>query len=494
MNAAAAVMAAGAILLALALGRGSGGGGEGDDDDAKGGTSSDRTTPVPPSTTSPSSSSPSKKKKKKKSKGGGGGGGGENKKTPAKASAPTPPSSDDDDDEDGDRRESKVDDATAPATAAAAAGGKKKRIRKKKAKTSKSERETGSTKTASNDNGDDENGSSSLNTSTATHGKALTPAEWFENQKALRKKSSSSKKTASNAPDADGWVVEGPRRKSTQGKSSAPSSSAAPSATAKAVPNEKSSVVIDAKKVGIIIGPKGATMQAVEAATGAKLDVSAPSKDDGPLKANAKATVTVSGPPDAVRRAMTAVRELADKGYTVLIESEGFTESGIMVHPRYLSEIVGPKGSIIRSVQDKLGVKLTIPPTDWNPKMRGIKTKEVRVGIAGPKEACVKAKACLQSLVRYHHHEVTHPGLIHQEVNVPSEFLHCVVGPRGSEIRHIRGNYGCDVYVPDEDSYVEDNVIVVGRRTMVDKAIVHIMNLMDRDTEVRERQYDDDHY
>mmetsp|Transcript_12072 Transcript_12072/g.24982 ORF Transcript_12072/g.24982 Transcript_12072/m.24982 type:complete len:187 (+) Transcript_12072:731-1291(+) len=183
---------------------------------------------------------------------------------------------------------------------------------------------------------------------------------------------------------------------------------------------------------------------------------------------------------------------MTSQGYTALTEAEGFSENYVSVHPRYLAELVGSGGSTIRAIQTNLDVKVTIPPTDWKPNSPQVgKVKNVKVGVAGSKDACVKAKQCIQQIVRYHHSEVTHPGLIHEEVDIPPEFYHCVIGPRGSEIKHIRGNYQCDVHIPNEDSHSE-YTIVVGKKSNVDRAISHIHNLMDRDSEMRQRKYDDE--
>lgn len=120
----------------------------------------------------------------------------------------------------------------------------------------------------------------------------------------------------------------------------------------------------------------------------------------------------------------------------------------------------------------------------------------VRIGIAGDSPANVKqAKQVIKDICTYHHHEITHPGMIHQEVFVPKEFFHCVVGTRGSEIKHIRGNYKVDVYMPSNESWcVTENVVCVGKSNDVEKAISYIKLLMDRDSELREQKYSDEAY
>ena len=68
-----------------------------------------------------------------------------------------------------------------------------------------------------------------------------------------------------------------------------------------------------------------------------------------------------------------------------------------------------------------------------------------------------------------------------------------MIGPRGSEIKHIRGNYKVEVYIPSSDS-VTENVICVGRPNDVEKAISYIKLLMERDSELREEKYSDERY
>ncbi|CAB9519765.1 KH domain [Seminavis robusta] len=257
---------------------------------------------------------------------------------------------------------------------------------------------------------------------------------------------------------------------------------------------------IDAKKVGIIIGPKGTTMEAIKVATGCSLEINAPAGSEDnkkPLPPGAKAGVIIQGSTkEDILKAKKAVQELAAKGYATLLQGDNFGETGIEVHPRFLSEIVGPSGRTIQALQKTLDVKITIPPTDWKPNAPQVVVgvvKPCRVGIAGSKENARKCKESIQNIMQYHYDAVSHPGVIHEEVYVPHEFFHCVIGPRGSEIKHIRGNYKVDVYMPNSES-VSENVIVVGKQSQVDKAISYIQLLMDRDTEQRNKKYSDEYY
>jgi hypothetical protein len=221
-----------------------------------------------------------------------------------------------------------------------------------------------------------------------------------------------------------GWEVEGAKKKKTGGKKKG--SQASPNADPNA--EIKDSITVEARKMGIIIGPKGATLQGVQAATNTKIDTPQRDRED-----RSPAKVMVSGRADDVKRAIAALKELCDKGYTTVTQDKGFTEQSVAVHPSVLSELIGPGGSIIRAIQDKLEVKITIPDTDWRPGRQVVKAKPAKVGVAGSKEACVQAKACITSIARYHHHEVTHPGMTHKEVDVPPEYLNFVrAAPRSS--------------------------------------------------------------
>eukprot|EP00586_Coscinodiscus_wailesii_P003038 CAMPEP_0172483544 /NCGR_PEP_ID=MMETSP1066-20121228/10538_1 /TAXON_ID=671091 /ORGANISM="Coscinodiscus wailesii, Strain CCMP2513" /LENGTH=500 /DNA_ID=CAMNT_0013247455 /DNA_START=97 /DNA_END=1599 /DNA_ORIENTATION=+ len=298
-------------------------------------------------------------------------------------------------------------------------------------------------------------------------------------------------KRQQQAMEDDGWVIaDTTSKKRSNKKKPTPAATTQNPSAAAATKDTKLTVSVPAKKVGIVIGPKGTTLQSLQDKFLTKIDVSsAPNPSDPAL-------VSITGPhPPNVALCQQAVTELATKGYASLLQTEDFTEQGISVHPRVLSEIVGVKGSVIRSLQDTFSVKVTIPHTDWKPSDPAYaKVANVRVGLAGTKADCAKAKQALQSIVRYHHHSSTHPGLVHREVpGIPPEAYHAIIGPKGSEIRHIRGNYQCDVYMPSEESYCQE-ILVVGRPEKVAKAVIHVERLAGWALEAKERTYDDDYY
>ena len=315
----------------------------------------------------------------------------------------------------------------------------------------------------------------------------------------------------SSSPTAvadDGWAVAGQaaKKKKKKKKKAAPKPApeeAAPATAAVAAgtaaeeaPPAKAeasvSVQIDAKKAGIVIGPKGSTMQAIEAALDVKLDINAPARDDP--KPSPFATVIITADEantGGIARAKSAIKELCTKGYTAITEAPGFCEQYVSVHPRCLAEIVGPGGKNIKALQSGLDIKITIPKTEWNPRDPDPKIGNCRVGLAGNRENCIAGKKAIQELTRYHHTELTHPGWTHEEKEVPQDFFHCIIGRGGSEIKHIRGNFQAEVYLPNAESH-SSNVVVVGTPENVKRAVAHIDNLVEREISNRERKFDDD--
>ena len=132
----------------------------------------------------------------------------------------------------------------------------------------------------------------------------------------------------------------------------------------------------------IIMNPVGETMNKIQERAGVKLDVNAPAKPEEPVRSqfrpviggrNTKTKVTATviiteGTSEGRSRAKQAILELASRGFATLLQAESFGEATVSVHPKYLHELIGTKGKIIRALEDTLGVKLTIPKTEWNPK------------------------------------------------------------------------------------------------------------------------------
>lgn len=223
------------------------------------------------------------------------------------------------------------------------------------------------------------------------------------------------------------------------------------------------SVTVPEKAIGIIIGPKGAKLNMIKKKTGVKaIDISG-------------SIFTITGEKEAVEKTETAIRELADKGFTSL-SYENFDENSVMVHPSSFPDLIGKRGAVIIAMKEELGVEVKIPQ-DIPKNPTADAKKKYKVTIAGEKENVEKAKEAINHILMYYHHEVTHPGEVHEEIDVPSWALSFVIGKAGSEMRHIQNSYKVRVYIPRETS-MNQKVVIVGQEADVPRAKVYMEKLI----------------
>ena len=222
-------------------------------------------------------------------------------------------------------------------------------------------------------------------------------------------------------------------------------------------------VMVDSKKIGGVIGPKGATLHAIQDKT--DVTINTPKDRNG-----SEVPVTVTGPAEGVAAAVKIIKDLNTKGYSKSLEGDNFNESAVNVKSSKLSDLIGKNGACIRAIQDKTGVKISIPPHSEN------KTK-VRVGLAGTPDAINETKVIINDIMTYYHSDITHPGVIHEEMDVPERMYNMIIGARGSEIKHIQNNYKVSVYIPNDNSVIK-KVLVVGQKNAVEGAVKYIEKIV----------------
>jgi len=241
----------------------------------------------------------------------------------------------------------------------------------------------------------------------------------------------------------------------------AAATSKAPEAAAAAPSNDVSAVVkVPEAKIGRVVGPKGANIIMIKEKTGVKtIDMSG---DD----------CTILGPPDAVALAEHAVRQLVEKGYMSLA-FEDFEEEGVSLHPSIFPDIIGKGGAIIIAIKKEAKVEIDIPAVPKN----GPAGKKYKVMLAGSKQSVVLGKEILNSIALYGHHEITHPGQVHKEMEVEEWRYRYLIGSKGSEMRHIQNNYKVRVNIPREHSECQ-NVVIIGDAGDVERAVKYIEKIM----------------
>jgi rRNA processing protein Krr1/Pno1 len=293
------------------------------------------------------------------------------------------------------------------------------------------------------------------------------------------------------APDSDWAVVETKHKnkpkKDEEGESTNNTNAAAPEPEVVEPPKEEeddeppaptvevvtSDVIVDASKLGLLIGPKGNTKIAIQQATGTIIQMPRAGKD-----VEGDVTIVVSGPQEGVNKAVAALNELASKGYANMLVPEGFQESYVAVHQKYLPDIIGKSGSVIRALNNHTGVKITVPSVTKQPGLDG-KIPKVKIGLAGPKDKVSECRALIKELTKSYVTPVTHPNQTSLDMDIPKNYYNYIIGSKGSEIKHIQNSYKVQVHIPDENS-VNPNVVLVGEEAAVQNAQKHIQKIIDR--------------
>lgn len=156
---------------------------------------------------------------------------------------------------------------------------------------------------------------------------------------------------------------------------------------------------------------------------------------------------------------------------------------------RFLPDIIGKGGASIKAIQQHTGVKISTPSgyTRTAPSGETIVPSKVKIVLAGPKDKVALARSLILDLTKYFHTPVTHPGLVHIELDIPANYYNYIIGSKGSEIKHIQANYKVTVYIPGAESS-HDQLLIVGDEAAVQNAEKHIRRLMEKvDTQAAER-------
>jgi len=215
------------------------------------------------------------------------------------------------------------------------------------------------------------------------------------------------------------------------------------------------SIEVPENAVGRVIGEKGKNIKLIqEKCEGVKIDTTG-------------GEFTITGPDEGVNKASKAIKDIISKGYTELAYTD-FEDSTVQVYPSNFPDLIGKKGATIILLKKELNVEVNFPDTK-NAKQN----KKIKVPLAGRKEDVDKAKEVIESIVKYGHHEITHPGEVHDEVEVEEWCYAAIIGKKGSELRHIQNCFKCRVMIPRETSECK-NVVVVGDPVGVPKAKAYI--------------------
>lgn len=112
---------------------------------------------------------------------------------------------------------------------------------------------------------------------------------------------------------------------------------------------------------------------------------------------------------------------------------------------------------------------------------------KVKIGLAGSRDKLTIARNLILELIKYQHTTITHPNIIHIEMEIASHYYNFIIGSKGSEIKHIQANYKVTVIIPNNESGHE-NLLILGEETNVLNAEKHILKVIDKaETQLADR-------
>lgn len=228
-------------------------------------------------------------------------------------------------------------------------------------------------------------------------------------------------------------------------------------------------VDVPERRIGIVIGPAGNTIQMIKAKCGAKninTDGGHTTVQNDQGVSEPAIRVVITGPREAVSKAEIAVMEIAEKGYCSLAY-EDFSENFVMVHPKSFPDLIGKKGAVVQEIKKQLKVEVTFPPVPEGA------VKKFKVGLAGDAANVEKAKSTINNILMYGHDEVTHPGMVHAEIEAEQWMYPILIGPKGSSLRNIESVFKIRLFIPRETS-MNPNIVLMGEPAGVERAKVSI--------------------
>jgi len=176
---------------------------------------------------------------------------------------------------------------------------------------------------------------------------------------------------------------------------------------APAADQEKKEIEVMSKRIGTIIGQKGATINAIKDATNCQIDIQ--DRDS----ASETTVITITGDAEDVKYAAKIINETVKNNYCKLMKGESFKESSIMVPAAFHHTIIGSGGSTIKMLKNiGGGVEIGMPNKA---------TGGERVKLGGDPADIDQAKQAINELMQFTHSSILEPGKVHIEIAVPTE-------------------------------------------------------------------------
>lgn len=198
-----------------------------------------------------------------------------------------------------------------------------------------------------------------------------------------------------------------------------------------------------------IIGKGGANIKHIRDETDTKIDL--------PSNAEQSSKITITGRKEDVEKAKKMIQDIQSK-------LANMTVVKIDLPHKIHNQLIGPRGSTIRSIMQEFDVQIRFPDAD---------KKEDEVVIRGSKEAVDKAKSNLLKLA-----EEKELLSYTEELIVKPELHRYIIGQSGKNISRIRQQYNVQVAIPYDGAEPDEPIVILGRQENVKKARADIEELV----------------
>jgi len=172
---------------------------------------------------------------------------------------------------------------------------------------------------------------------------------------------------------------------------------------------------IKVTNMGLMLGPKGENIRAIQSKTNTKINLPPKGSDEG--------MATIIGDSDDVVNAANAIKELLANGFCSLTH-ENWAKMTVGFPAAMIGVLVGPKGETLKTIESGSGCRINVPKTD-----REDKTSILSISVMGPEKGVEDVVRQIKSI---------QTDFVSKEIEFPANMIVPLIGPKGANIRRIQ--------------------------------------------------------
>jgi len=228
-------------------------------------------------------------------------------------------------------------------------------------------------------------------------------------------------------------------------------------------PKAKSYIKVPGPLRGKVFGKKKENINNLQLKLGVKMTL--------PKPGGIHDVVEVEGPKEFCDKAIQAIQELMDKGFSTVI-NPGFSSAEVKIPEGKIGVIMGSGGKNFRDIY-KI-TKVTSLEKDEDNKV---------ITIIGPVASVMTAKEALEELSVQGYSKITHPTWIKAELQVSLDVVPAIIGKKGENIKRITKTTKTRIATPKNGSNI---CTVVGDEKHVKMAIELLNKIIEEQTTPKE--------